>query len=117
MVEIGPHPVLLAMGQACVPDADSGSIQWLRTLARGASDWDGILASLGALYERGVEIDWSPVRRSARQTPRQRANLSVAAQTLLVSQERARGQSRGSLNIPRRRRTGFMKFNGYPGHA
>ncbi len=59
MLEIGPNPVLVAMGQACVQSAESNSIQWLRTLARGASDWDGVLASLGALYEKGVDIDWS----------------------------------------------------------
>jgi acyl transferase domain-containing protein/acyl carrier protein len=59
MLEIGPNPVLVAMGQACMQGSESNSIQWLHTLARGASDWEGILASLGALYQKGVEIDWS----------------------------------------------------------
>jgi acyl transferase domain-containing protein len=59
MIEIGPHPVLLAMGQACMRDTQSNPIQWLHTLTRGGSDWDGMLATLGALYEKGVKIDWS----------------------------------------------------------
>jgi acyl transferase domain-containing protein/acyl carrier protein len=59
MLEIGPNPVLVAMGQACMQGSEPNSIRWLHTLARGDSDWEGILASVGALYERGVEIDWS----------------------------------------------------------
>jgi acyl transferase domain-containing protein/acyl carrier protein/2-polyprenyl-3-methyl-5-hydroxy-6-metoxy-1,4-benzoquinol methylase len=59
MLEIGPHPVLLAMGQSCLQGLESNSVQWLRTLTRGAADWDGALASLGALYEKGVDVNWS----------------------------------------------------------
>jgi len=59
MIEIGPHPVLSAMGQACMQDTESSPIQWLHTLTRGASDWDGMLATIGALYEKGGKIDWS----------------------------------------------------------
>jgi acyl transferase domain-containing protein/trans-aconitate methyltransferase len=55
MLEIGPHPVLTAMGQAC---AANSSIQWLHTLSRGDSDWRGLAASVAALYERGASIDW-----------------------------------------------------------
>jgi acyl transferase domain-containing protein/SAM-dependent methyltransferase/acyl carrier protein len=58
MLEIGPHPVLTAMGHACVPDTGTTAIQWLHTLVRGESDWGGLSASLGALYERGADIDW-----------------------------------------------------------
>jgi acyl transferase domain-containing protein/acyl carrier protein/ribosomal protein S18 acetylase RimI-like enzyme len=55
MLEIGPHPVLTAMGQACVPNS---TMQWLHTLSRGDSDWRGIVSSLAALYERGAQVDW-----------------------------------------------------------
>jgi acyl transferase domain-containing protein/acyl carrier protein/ribosomal protein S18 acetylase RimI-like enzyme/ubiquinone/menaquinone biosynthesis C-methylase UbiE len=55
MLEIGPHPVLTAMGQACVPHA---AIQWLHTLSRGDSDWRGIVSGVAALYERGAPVDW-----------------------------------------------------------
>ena len=58
MLEIGPHPVLSTMGQACFDGAESSSLQWLRTLVRGASDWEGLAASVGALYMAGAEIDW-----------------------------------------------------------
>ena len=63
MLEIGPHPVLTAMGQLCVPRS---TIQWLHTLSRGDSDWRGIVASVAALYERGAAIDW--MRFDAAQT-------------------------------------------------
>jgi acyl transferase domain-containing protein/SAM-dependent methyltransferase/NAD(P)-dependent dehydrogenase (short-subunit alcohol dehydrogenase family)/acyl carrier protein len=60
MLEIGPHPVLTAMGQACALDtAASAPPLWLRTLSRGEPDRDGLISSLGALYERGVDVDWS----------------------------------------------------------
>lgn len=55
MLEVGPHPVLTAMGQSCTPNAD---IQWLHTLSRGESDWRGIVSSAAALYERGAPINW-----------------------------------------------------------
>jgi acyl transferase domain-containing protein len=58
MLEIGPHPTLLTMGQACFQSPERNSITWLRTLTRDASDWDGILSSLGALYEKGCNVAW-----------------------------------------------------------
>jgi len=58
MLEIGPHPVLSTMGPVCLEGSESESVQWLRTLARGVSDSEGMLASLGALYQKGAEIDW-----------------------------------------------------------
>jgi acyl transferase domain-containing protein len=58
MLEVGPHPVLSTMGQACFESSELGSLQWLRTLVRGASDWEGLAASVGALYENGAAIDW-----------------------------------------------------------
>ena len=54
-VEIGPHPVLTAMGRQCLPE-DSGV--WLPSLRRGQSDWQQLLYSLGELYVRGVRVDW-----------------------------------------------------------
>jgi len=63
MLEIGPHPVLTAMGQVCLPHSN---IQWLHTLSRGDSDWRGIVSSVAALYERGAPIDW--MRFDAAQT-------------------------------------------------
>jgi microcystin synthetase protein McyG len=55
MLEVGPHPVLTAMGRACAPNAQ---VEWLHTLSRGESDWRGIVSTLAALYERGAPVDW-----------------------------------------------------------
>ena len=55
-VEIGPTPVLTGMGRACVPQ---GIGVWLPTLRKGRGDWEQVLASLGELYVRGVEVDWA----------------------------------------------------------
>jgi acyl transferase domain-containing protein len=54
-VEIGPKPTLSALGQQCL----EGSRQvWLPSLRPGQSDWHQLLQSLGALYVRGVPVDW-----------------------------------------------------------
>jgi acyl transferase domain-containing protein len=55
-VEVGPKPVLLGMGKNCLPE---GVGVWLPTLRRGKDDWQQILQSLGALYVRGVNVDWA----------------------------------------------------------
>ncbi len=54
-VEIGPHPVLLGMGQRCVPEQKG---QWLPSLRRGWSDWRQMMESLATLYVEGVSVDW-----------------------------------------------------------
>ncbi|MEM8808096.1 MAG: beta-ketoacyl synthase N-terminal-like domain-containing protein [Cyanobacteria bacterium P01_G01_bin.38] len=58
-LEIGPKPVLLGMGQACLPEAEQG--QWLPSLRPGQADWSGLLQSLGKLYGAGAAIDWRGV--------------------------------------------------------
>jgi acyl transferase domain-containing protein/acyl carrier protein len=55
-VEIGPSPVLIGMGRQCLPE---GAGIWLPSLRRGQNDWQQLLQSLGLLYVRGVELDWS----------------------------------------------------------
>ncbi|MFN3647974.1 MAG: SDR family NAD(P)-dependent oxidoreductase [Armatimonadota bacterium] len=57
-VEIGPQPVLTALGGQCV---DGGL--WLPSLRRGADDRETLLRSLGTLYELGVEVDWEALHR------------------------------------------------------
>jgi thioester reductase-like protein len=54
-VEIGPKPILLGMGRYCLPE---GVGVWLPSLYQGREDWQQILQSLGALYLRGVPVDW-----------------------------------------------------------
>ncbi|MDO8300150.1 type I polyketide synthase, partial [Lacisediminimonas sp.] len=54
-LECGPRPVLLGMGRQCLTQE---SATWLPSLRPGQGDWQVLLASLGALYERGASIDW-----------------------------------------------------------
>lgn len=60
-VEIGPGTTLLGMGQRCLPD--SADVLWLPSLRKGQGDWKSILASLGALYVHGLEVDWHGFER------------------------------------------------------
>lgn len=61
MLEIGPHPVLLWLGRqnwraprpAC----------WLPSLWGIRSDWEQLLESIGELYVRGADIDWTSFYR------------------------------------------------------
>lgn len=55
-VEIGPHPVLAALGTECLPEAD---IVWLPSLRRGREDWAELLESLQRLYVDGVDVNWA----------------------------------------------------------
>nr|WP_269770174.1 non-ribosomal peptide synthetase/type I polyketide synthase [Cystobacter fuscus] len=54
-LELGPAPILSALGPQCVPDPQ---VTWLHSLSSTESDWDSLLASLGALYRQGAAIDW-----------------------------------------------------------
>lgn len=54
-LEIGPHPTLLGMGQACLPP-EQGT--WLPSLRKGRGEWEQMLASLSQLHVHGVPIDW-----------------------------------------------------------
>jgi len=55
-LEIGPHPKLSMMGRRCNPP---GIEAWLSSLRKGRSDWQQMLANLGELYVRGVEVYWT----------------------------------------------------------
>ncbi|MBI3243487.1 MAG: SDR family NAD(P)-dependent oxidoreductase [Chloroflexi bacterium] len=55
-LEIGPGTTLLGLGQACLPE---GEAAWLPSLRKGRDDWAQVLESLGALYVRGVNVDWA----------------------------------------------------------
>ena len=54
-LEVGPQPVLLGMGRACVP---VDTALWLPSLRSGQSDWQQMLTSLAQLYVQGFPIDW-----------------------------------------------------------
>ena len=54
-IEAGPQPVLLGMGRQCLPQTNA---LWLPSLTQRRGNWQQMLESLGALYMRGVDIDW-----------------------------------------------------------
>jgi acyl transferase domain-containing protein/acyl carrier protein len=54
-VEIGPRPVLTALGAQCVNDRD---VAFIPTLHPSRPDWEMILESIAELYVRGVDPDW-----------------------------------------------------------
>jgi myxalamid-type polyketide synthase MxaB len=56
-LEIGPHPVLLGMGQQCVTENGNGRL-WLASLRRGVPEWRQMLLSLGRLYVAGAGVNW-----------------------------------------------------------
>lgn len=57
-IEIGPNPNLLAMGMGCVKHLRPRP-SWLPSLTRDRTSWETMLYSLGELYVRGVEVNWS----------------------------------------------------------
>ncbi|MCP4212293.1 MAG: SDR family NAD(P)-dependent oxidoreductase, partial [Halieaceae bacterium] len=59
-VEVGPQPVLLGMGQQCLPEHEG---LWLPSLRRGQDDWQQMLQTLGQLYTQGVDVDWAGFER------------------------------------------------------
>ena len=60
LLEVGPKPVLLGMGQQCTTDP---SLLWLASLQPPKEDRRQVLESLAALYMRGVEVDWHGYHR------------------------------------------------------
>ncbi|MFH0246323.1 SDR family NAD(P)-dependent oxidoreductase [Streptomyces sp. HK10] len=59
-IEIGATPVLTGVAAAALPDS---RVLWLPSLRPGSDDRSEILASLGALYERGADVEWGAVYR------------------------------------------------------
>ncbi len=55
-VELGPHPVLAALGERFF---SGGGSLWTASLHRGERPHQRLLASLGKLWERGVSVDWA----------------------------------------------------------
>ena len=76
-VEIGPAPVLAGMGSRCLPDK---GLLWAPSLRSGHDDAQTLLRSLGALYCRGVNIDWAGLEPAAEPA----AELSTASATLTL---------------------------------
>lgn len=54
-LEVGPHPVLCALGQGCLEGSPSA---WVASLRRGQPERRQMLEGLGHLYKAGIDPDW-----------------------------------------------------------
>jgi acyl transferase domain-containing protein/acyl carrier protein len=54
-LELGPHPILIGMGNQCLKDP---YCVWLPSLRRGYDDWEQMFNTLSKLYVYGVKVDW-----------------------------------------------------------
>lgn len=54
-IELGPTATLISMGRRCV---SALAASWLPSLYKDRDDWEVLLQTVGALYLKGVEIDW-----------------------------------------------------------
>nr|AID65222.1 putative aspartate racemase [Cystobacter fuscus] len=54
-LELGPAPILSALGPQCVKDAEA---RWLHSLSPQEDEWRSLLTSLGTLYRRGARVQW-----------------------------------------------------------
>ena len=90
-LEIGPKPILLGMGRACV---SSSNVLWLPSLRPTQSNWQQMLTSLSALYLSGVEIDWAGFEQdSPRQTLQELPTYPFQRQSYWwTAEELARGR-------------------------
>ena len=62
-LEVGSKPILLGMGRTGLPTDTSKESLWLPSLRPRKRDWQQILQSLGALYVRGLTINWQEFYR------------------------------------------------------
>lgn len=67
-IEIGPHPVLIGMGQQCLPES-AEPVKWLPSLRRSRPDLLQILESLGAAWVSGMAVNWQTLYQDTPATP------------------------------------------------
>ena len=63
-LEVGPHPVLLPIAQACL-GTKARSTAWASTLNRQKPDADSLTEMLLALYRAGHNLNWAAVHADA----------------------------------------------------
>src|SRR5262249_37844854 len=61
-LEVGPKPMLLAMGQSC---SDNDGLLWRGSLRPERSDWEQMLESLSALYGEGCPVSFPSLHEGA----------------------------------------------------
>jgi acyl transferase domain-containing protein len=78
-LEIGPQPILAAQARACVNDEHD--FTFAASLRRGRGEREQMLGSAGALYRRGVPLDWRKLHGKQRSSERSVHSLTSSAQT------------------------------------
>ncbi len=94
-LEIGPKPILLSMGQQCLPKEEA---LWLPSLRPGRDDWQQMLHSLGELYVRGVKVDWSGFDADYFRSKVVLPNYPFQRQRYWVEESKNRHQTAGTLS-------------------
>lgn len=56
-IEIGPGTTLVGMAQQSIVNGELGS--WTASIKQDRKDWDQLLESMGTLYLRGLNINWT----------------------------------------------------------
>ncbi len=59
-IEVGPGTTLAGLGRQCLERED---VLWATSLRNGRGEWAQILESLGAIYVRGVDVNWAEFDR------------------------------------------------------
>ncbi|AGC45620.1 polyketide synthase [Myxococcus stipitatus DSM 14675] len=68
-VEVGPHPTLTGLAMKALGDE---GLTWLSSLRKGQPEEPHLLTNLGALYTRGLTVDWAALNGDR---PRRRVAL------------------------------------------
>ena len=89
VIEIGPHPTLLAFASSAFGEATPPLL--VPSLRKGRPDWEQMLEGLAAIYVAGAQVDWREVSDGAVAPDRGSTDLSVSAAALLVSCETGGG--------------------------
>lgn len=61
LVEIGPHPVLIALAQEVLEPQGDAMREFVPSLRRGRDDWAEIQQAAAALWRLGAPVDWRAV--------------------------------------------------------
>ncbi|MEB3232451.1 MAG: SDR family NAD(P)-dependent oxidoreductase, partial [Leptolyngbyaceae bacterium] len=61
-LEVGPKPILLGMGQRCLPTpGTTADYRWMRSLRSNQADWSALLTAAAQFYVQGHDLNWSGI--------------------------------------------------------
>ena len=102
LVEVGPHPTLLALAERAAPGASWSAVASLR---RGRDDRRSMLSGLAKLYALGAPVQWEIVRACTSRAAHRVANVSFQARALLGHAGRGQHGDRSAWSPTPRRTT------------